>query len=441
MPQDRLPRFLGPIGAALFTVGWTIGSAVFRVPGQVAAGAGSTAASLALWAGGGVIALCGAYCYAELSVRLPRSGGEYVYAFTAYGPWVGFLVAWCTLFSAPMAVAAVARAFADYAAVIWPLEETQRRILAAGVIAVLGSVAALSTPASARLAGLAGVGKLLALLALAVTGLAFTDTHPAPAPPANVGGIGQIGPAMVAILWAYDGYAAATSLAGEVRTPQRTLPIGLLLGLGCIAAAYIGTNIVYFTVLGFHGVVTSEAVAAQTLAAAIGPRAAQLIAWMVMASTLGTLAALCVGQPRYYLAPAEDRLMPSWLAKVSARTATPSNAVLSLAGLAILFVVSGGYAALIGAYALVWYPLLAVALFGSVVLRRRAGPPAGFSMPFYPLPLIVFALGIAAMFAWSVVADPIALVYALFVPTTGTAVYAVLRRRGAIGKVSDRPEL
>lgn len=102
MRQDRLPRFLGPIGAALLAVGWTIGSGIFRVPGQVAAGAGSISASLLLWGGGGLVALCGALCCAELSVRLPRSGGEYVYPFMAlallgaavlrrkYGPPTGF---------------------------------------------------------------------------------------------------------------------------------------------------------------------------------------------------------------------------------------------------------------------------------------------------------------------------------------------------------------
>jgi APA family basic amino acid/polyamine antiporter len=434
MTQDRLPRFLGPLGAALFTVGWTIGSAVFRVPGQVATGAGSITASLVLWIGGGVIALCGAYCYAELSVRLPRSGGEYVYTVTAYGPLLGFLMAWSTLFGAPMAVAAVARAFADYFAVIWPLGEMPRRMLAASVIAVLGSIAVLSTPVSTRLASLAGVGKLLALLALAITGLLFTGVHPPSVPaPVGMGGIGQLGPAFVAILWAYDGYAAVTSLAGEVRTPQRTLPVGLLLGLAFIAAAYVGTNIVYFHVLGFNGVATSEAVAAQTLAAAIGPRAAQVIAILVMCSTLGTLAAQCVGQSRYYLAPAEDGLFPKSLARVWQTTKTPANAVIALTAVAIFFVVSGGYSAIIGAYALVWYPFLALALASAVVLRRREGPPQGFSMPLYPLPLVVFIAGIVAMVAASIADDPRALLVALFVPVTGTVVYAIARRRGAFG--------
>ncbi len=435
MTQDRLPRFIGPFAAAFYTVGWTIGSAVFRVPGQVATSAGSVTASLLLWAGGGVVALCGAYCYAELGVRVPRSGAEYAYCYASYGRFVGFLMAWCVLFSTPMAVSAVARAFADYFAVIWPLDEVRRRILAASVIAVLGSLAAFSTRASLRLAGLAGAGKLFALLALGVTGLLFTGVHPGAATAAPpVSGLGQLGPAIVAILWAYDGYMAAATLAGEVREPQRTLPVGLLLGLAFIAFAYIGTNIVYFHVLGFNGVATSEAVAAQTLAAAIGPRAAQVIAALVMCSTLGTVAAQMVGQPRYYLAPAEDGLFPKWLARVSPHRATPANAVLALAAVAIVFVLSGGYSALIGVYAIVGYPMVALSLLGAVALRRRHGPPTGFSMPLYPLPLVGFVFGIAAMCIASIAANPIALVYALFVPVTGTLLYAAARRRGAFGE-------
>jgi APA family basic amino acid/polyamine antiporter len=186
-------------------------------------------------------------------------------------------------------------------------------------------------------------------------------------------------------------------------------------------------------VLGFNGVATSEAVAAQTLAAAIGPRAAQVIAILVMCSTLGTLAAQCVGQSRYYLAPAEDGLFPKSLARVWQTTKTPANAVIALTAVAIFFVVSGGYSAIIGAYALVWYPFLALALASAVVLRRREGPPQGFSMPLYPLPLVVFIAGIVAMVAASIADDPRALLVALFVPVTGTVVYAIARRRGAFG--------
>ena len=124
-------------------------------------------------------------------------------------------------------------------------------------------------------------------------------------------------------------------------------------------------------VLGFNAVAASDAVAAQTLAAAVGPRSAQVIAVLVMASTLGTLAAQSVGLPRYYFAPAEDGLFPKWLTRLTSRALTPANAVVTLGGGSMLFVILGGYSGLIGAYVLVAYPLGALALMGALVLRRR----------------------------------------------------------------------
>jgi APA family basic amino acid/polyamine antiporter len=290
-------------------------------------------------------------------------------------------------------------------------------------------VAVLSTPASTKVAAIAGVGKLLAILALAAVGLVLVNSQPATTlmnqTPFSAG---HLGPAFVAIIFAYDGFQSATLLAGEVRDPKRTLPLGLLLGLGLIVLAYVGINSVYFRVLGFAGVASSDAVAAQTLAVTVGPRGSQMIAAMVMASTLGTLAAQTVGLPRYFIAPAEDGLFPSWLARLTTRASTPANAVITLAGAAMLLLIAGDYGALISVCVLVGYPLNAISLLGAVRLRLKEGPPGGFSMPLYPLPLLIFVGGIAATLAASLVGNSQTLFYALGVPASGTAVYAFQRR-------------
>jgi APA family basic amino acid/polyamine antiporter len=385
--------------------------------------------SLALWAAGAVVALCGAFCYVELSVRVSRSGSEYAFAHAAYPPIVAFLIAWSVLLSAPAAMAAVARAFADYFAFLWPLEETGRRVLAASAIATLASIAMFSTVAGARIATAAATGKLLALLGIAIAGLLVAAPAPAVLPAGiSPSGLSRFGPAMVAIIWAYDGFQSTAVLAGEVRTPQRTLPIGLILGLGIVAVAYIGLNVVYFRVLGLAGVAGSDAVAAQTLAAAVGSQGARIIAALVMMSTFGTVAAQAVGYPRYLFAPADDRLFPSWLARVSPRRATPANAIATLAAVAIVLVALGGYSRLINISVLVNYPLIVVALFGAAILRRTRGVPVGFSMPLYPMPLIVFSAGIAMAVTASIMNDAGALFYAAGVPISGALVYALRRR-------------
>jgi APA family basic amino acid/polyamine antiporter len=423
--SEKLPRFLGPWEAALFTVAWTIGSAVFRVPGEVATSAGSISTSLTLWALGGVLSLCGALCYAEMAVRVPRSGSEYRYLYAAYGPMLAFVFAWSIVLSVPAAVAAVARAFADYLAVLWPLGEVQRRVASASAIAVLAIIAMLSTRAGTRIASVTGVSKILAILGLAYVGITVgANTSPTVAAvPAAGFRLAHLGTAMVAIIWAYDGFSSVTNVAGEVRTPQRTLPIGILVGLGIVTLAYLLLNVVYFHVLGFQGVATSDSVASKTLAAMFGPIGGQLIACFVIASVFGTLAAQVVALPRYFMGPAEDGLFPGWLAKVNRGSSTPANAILALAGIAIMLVALGGYDVLLRLYVLAFYPLVVVALFGAVRLRRRDGVPTGFAMPLYPLPLVVFAAGIAAICIASVFDDPSGALFGLAVPASGAIVY------------------
>jgi amino acid transporter len=428
--KSGLTRFLGPTEATFFIVAYTVGTAIFRVPGEVAANAGSVSVSLVLWVLGGLLTFCGALCYAELAVRVPRSGAEYGYVHAAYGRGLAFVFAWATLFTGPVAIAAVARGFADYLAVIWPMEEAMRRAAGAAAIGIFAAVSICSTPASTRLASIAASGKLLAVLALAMTGIAVTSgPEPAVAAPPSGWHLAQLGTAMVAIVWAYDGSSSITFLAGEVREPQRTLPISLFAGIGIVTLAYVLLNSVYFHALGFNGVAASEAVAATTLDAVMGPRSASVVAVLVMASALGTLAAQVVGNPRYFVGPAEDGLFPRKLAAVSPVTLTPMNAILLTAIIAMGLIALGGYELLIRLYVLSFYPLVLVALLGAMRLRLREGKPSGFSMPLYPLPLLIYVSGIAGICVASALDDPVGALFGLMVPATGAAVYAARIRR------------
>ena len=255
-----------------------------------------------------------------------------------------YLFAWTTLFTAPVAIAAVARGFADYLAAIWPMEETMRRTVGAVAIAAFAIVSIVSTRAATRVASIAAIGKLLALLTIAVIGILVTSsTAPDAVAPPTGWGLAQLATAMVAVIWAFDGSTAIVYIAGEVREPGRTLPISLFAGLAIITLAYVLMNLVYFHALGFDGVAASDAVAAATLDAVIGPAGAVLIAVMVMASALGTVGAQLVGNPRYFLGPAQDGLFPAKLAAISPRTLTPMNAILLTAAIAIGLVTIGGY--------------------------------------------------------------------------------------------------
>jgi APA family basic amino acid/polyamine antiporter len=412
-------------------VTFAVGTAIFLVPGVVAANAGSPATSLVLWIAGGLLTLCGSLCYAELAVRLPRSGGEYRYMFAGWGPGLAFVFAWTTLFTMPVGIAAVARGFADYLAAVWPIGEGARRAAAAVAIGVFGAIPVLSTRAATRVAGFAGVAKLLALLAVALAGIFATAPPSAPpaAAPVAAGGVPELATALVAIIWAFDGCMSVAYVAGEVRDPARTIPRALLTGLSIIGAVYVLLNIAYFHALGYAGVAASDAVAAATLGAVLGPAAAGVVAVMVMVSAIGTVSAQCVGNPRFFMGPAEDGLFPARLATVSPRTLTPVNAILMTTALAIALVTLGGYAFLLRLYVLGFYPLVVVALFAAVRLRRSDGPPRAFSMPLYPLPLLVYGAGIAGICVASAVGDPVGAAFGLAVPLSGAAVHALRARR------------
>ncbi len=415
--SEKLPRLIGPVDATLFIVAYTIGTAIFRVPGEVAANAGSVSVSLLLWALGGLLCICGALCYAELAVRVPRSGGEYSYLYASFGPGLAFVLAWSALFASPVAIAAVARGFADYLSVLLPLDESLRRLAAASAIAILASISMYSTRGSTRIASIAAVGKVLAVLALAYVGIATAAAPEAAATaPQSVWQLAQLGTAMVAVIWAYDGSTSVSYIGGEVRDPQRTLPISLFAGIGVVTVAYVLLNAVYFHALGFAGVAGSEAVAAVTLDAVIGPTSASVMAVLVMASALGTMAAQVVGNPRYFVVAAEDGLFPRRLAAVSPVTLTPMNAILMTAVIAIGLVTVGGYGLLIRLYVLSFYPLVVVALCGAVILRLRHGVPRTFAMPWYPWPLVVYAVGIIGICVSSAFDDPAGALFGLMVP-------------------------
>jgi APA family basic amino acid/polyamine antiporter len=424
--NSALPRFLGPAGATLFIVCYTIGTAIFLVPGIVARNAGTLEASLALWVVGGLLMFSGALCYAELAVRVPKSGAEYRYLYAGFGPPLAFVFAWTSLFTQPVAIAAVARGFADYLAQLWPMEEAMRRAAGAAAIALFAAVSIASTPLATRIAGIAATAKLLALLGIAVAGFAVgsgPEAAAAMAAPAGGWHLAQLGTAMVAVIWAFDGFSSIATIAGEVRDPRRTLPLSLIAAIGIVTLVYLLTNLVYFHVLGYDGVASSDAVASAALGAVIGPAGASVIAVMVMASALGTTAAQLVGNPRFFVGPAEDGLFPARFARISPRTLTPVNAILLTAAIAIGLLAVGGYERLIRLYVLSYFPLVVVAMFATVRLRRRDGAPQEFSMPLYPWPLFAFGTCIAGICVASAFEDPVGALFGLLIPLSGAAVY------------------
>ncbi len=437
--NDRLPRVIGPLATALYCVGWTIGSGIFRLPADVASRTGSFELMLAWWSLGGVVVLAGALAYAELAVRVPESGGEFVYLDRAFGPRWAFLFGWINLVLAgPASVAAVARIFADYFARQVVLTEMATRGVAAGLIALLTIIAVTSTRSHAAVVTAATIAKLGAIAVVLVVAFfvfaPMTGVAPVAVEVASSTGnevtFASLALALTSIIFAYKGFQTVTLIAGEVRDPQRTLPRGLVVGSGLIVAVYLLLNIAYVNVLGFETVAGSAAVAVDTMQAAVGAAGAVFVAVMVMVSTFGTVSAQILGYPRLAWAMADRGLLFPSLAKLSAR-GTPAAATLVVGGLSIVLVLAGAFSFLTRLAVMALYPLMALTLVGAMRLRRNDGVPAGFRMPWYPVPVIVFCAIVAFMTIFSAVGDPKAAAISATALVAGAVVYQVRGRMSA----------
>lgn len=435
---DRLPRRLGVWSATAVLVGSTIGSGIFRVPSTVAADVGSVGAMAMLWIAGAAVALFGALTLAELATLFPRSGGIYVYIREAYGPLPAFLFGWTELLVIrPSALGAIALLFAEYTAAFAPVTQREVRWIAALLILTLAAANLRSLGWAAWIQNASTLGKVLALVALAVLAFVFGDpaggalAHAPEFQPRSWGGFGV---ALIAVLWAYDGWADLTFMAGEVRDPARTLPRALLGGTLAVVAIYLVVNTAYLWVLPAETMASSKLVAATTAERVFGAAGGSLVSAMVMLSAFGALNGSLMTGPRIFFAMAEDGLFFRPIAAVHPRFRTPYLAIALAAGLGIAYVSVSTFEQLADAFVLGIWPFYALAVGAVFLLRRRAPElPRPYRTLGYPVVPLIFLLASLAMLGNALWEEPRQTGFGFAVILLGVPVFfvwnAVRRRR------------
>lgn len=433
---DRLTRRLGTFSAAAVLVGSTIGSGIFRVPSNVVEQTGTLGASAVLWVLGAALAYCGALTMAELAAMHPRSGGIYVYLRQVFGPIPAFLFGWTQLLVIrPAALGAIALIFASYAGTFVPLGEVGTRVLAAALIALLGWANYRSVPWAAAIQNVTTAAKVLALVGL--TGAVFLLADPSTGAfsepvrwsPTTWGGFGL---ALVGVMWAYDGWADLTFVAGEVRDPGRALPRALLLGSALIAVIYLAVNAGYFFTLTLPEIAASELVAADAATRVVGEAGRTLVAAFVMLSTFGALNGVMMTGPRVFWAMADDGLFFKRIAAVHPRFGTPHVAVAFAALLGIAFVSLRTFEQLADQFVLGIWPFYAMAVLGVFVLRRREpDTPRPYRTWGYPLTPALFLAASLLMLANSLIQQPWATGAGLLLILSGIPVWWVREHLGA----------
>jgi amino acid transporter len=354
-----LPRVLGPVSAFCVVVGSVIGSGIFIVPAEVARDVPAIGPIALVWIVGGLFSAAGALTLAELGAMIPRAGGLYVYLRAAYGPLPAFLFGWTEFLvirtgSMATLAAAFARAFAQlYHAPEAIRPEVWQAGAAVAAIAIVATINVLGTTIGGRVqvAGTAlKVGGILALLALPFVLGGGDVSNLSPAWPARfeVSLLGGMLAAMVGVLWAYDGWVNLTSLAEEVRRPDRDILRALGLGMAVLIALYLGVTLAYHYVLPFPEI--AEAGQGRQLGRIVsgiychrllGKQGLVAISLLVMCSTFISLNGNALTGPRAYFAMARDGLFPAWLSRIHPRFRTPANSIVSQSAWAILLTVAG----------------------------------------------------------------------------------------------------
>ena len=423
----------------LIVVGTTIGSGIWLVPGSVlAATHGDVGVALTVWLAGGVCSLLGALTFAELGASLPEAGGGYIYVREAFGRLPAFLLGWTTfLATGAGSVATLAVAFATYSAEFVPLGGVARKAVALIMIAVVTTVNVRGVRQAATVQNWSTAVKVGAILLLATAGFALGDGASAAAAaaftaPLSLPLLSGAGVALLAVLWAYEGWANVANSAGEAADPQRTFAGGIAIGTAALVVIYLVANLGYLAALGPERVAASERVAADTVRALFGGPAAKLVTVAVLISIFSATNGLILTAPRVTFAMARDGLVPEPLAAVHPRFATPATAIVASAVWAALLALSGTFEQLLTYVVFASWLLAGLAAAAVFVLRRRRpDAPRPFRVPGYPVTPALFIAGAAAVVINAVLARPTQALAGVAIVLTGIPAYWLLTRRRA----------
>lgn len=429
----------------LLFIGSVIGSGIFLTPGLIFRQLnGSVGLSLLVWLAGGVLSLLGALTYAELAACNPEAGGLYCFIRDGFGRITAFLYGWCLfLVIASGSVGALARAFSRYLAEIIPLSALASTIAAVAMIGVVTVVNVWGTRKSADLQNwttLVKVGLIVLLSAvLFALGRHASDL------PSGMGAtqhgsnlLSNFGLAMIAVLWAYEGWQFGTYSAGEVVDPQRNFPRAFLAGSLLLAGLYMIAVLAYLVALGPAAATASDAIAATAVRVVLGPWAGKFVALTILISTFSATNSVILTAPRVFYAMANDNLFFKKLAEVHPRFQTPAAAVITLGVWSAVLACAGKFSELIGGVIFIgwiFYGLGAAAIFP--IRRASQGLPIPYRVPGYPWTPLLFVLAAAAIVGNAVVQalfEPLqfknlAIAIALFL--LGLPAYFFWRKRAA----------
>ncbi len=414
-------RVLSTLDGVVLIVGLVVGAGIFRSPPLVAGQVSNGWSFIALWAAGGLVALVGALCYAELASTYPHAGGEYHVLRRAFGGPIAFLIGWSRLAVLQTgSIALLAFVFADYASSLLfgpgPVPPAAVPLLAAGVVVLLTLLNAAGLRPGRRAQYVLTTAELAGLAAVIVAGLMLAgSTAPVAQPPATTEPghpASNIALAFVFVFLTYGGWSEAAYLSAEFRDERQGVKRTLVWGVVIVTVLYVIANVAYLLALGLAGVAASTAVAVDVMRAATGAWGAVAVGFVVMASALSSANATIITGARGSFAIGNDvaplAALGVWRATDPDDGGTPRRALVVQGAVSLLLVGFGaatraGFETLAAYTAPVfWLTLLLMGTALFILRRREPERLRSFRVPLYPLTPLLFCATSAGMLYSSV---------------------------------------
>ncbi len=426
--NPELARRLGLSTAIAVVIGTVIGSGIFLVPQEIALTLGDAGWIIAVWIFGGLLSLAGALTNAEIAGMIPAAGGQYVYFREIYGDFPAFLYGWTTFIVYQTgSIAAIAVAFAKYLGFFFPglntfqvnfglfvMPEVGIKLVAIGAIVFVTGVNYLGVQLGGFVQQLFTGLKVLAIAGIVFTCFVFGNrTGHLYSPFFSTNSLhgtsllSAFGIALVAVLWAYDGWNSVTYLAGEVKDARRNIPIALVAGTSAVIVIYVLANLAYMYVLPVSHIAHSQLVASDAISQFFGTNGAALIAIAVMVSSFGTVNATTMTTARVYFAMAKDKLFFKGISRVHPKYKTPHVSLVVQGIWASLLTLTGTYDQLFTYVIFASWLFYALGTFGIFILRKkRPDVPRPYKTIGYPFVPMIFVI-VAVWFVYNtIVTDP-----------------------------------
>ncbi len=430
--QKAVQKNISSVAALALVVGMIVGSGIFLKPGIVLAAVENPLMAILAWVIGGIITLASALTVAEISAAIPKNGGLYVYLEELYGEKWGFLLGWVqSMISYPASVAAQSIAFATSASFFLPLDFTQQKLLAIGVLAFLLIMNILSTKYGSFIQIIATIAKLIPIAAIIGIGV-FSGVAPGATGfvMESFNGMKGFGVAILGTLWAYDGWISVTNMTGEIKNPEKKLPIIIGGGVLFVILIYVVFNIAIFFTLPQDVIMSSSNPGIDVANALFGPIGGALISAGIMISVFGALNGYLMTSARVPQAMAVRKTLPfsRFLVKLHPKFQTPANSLIFESILAVVYIFSGSFNTLTNMLIFVLWIFFVMGVAGVFILRKKHGKSKGYTVPLYPIIPLIGIIGGLYIIISTIKTSTILSITGIIVTLIGLPVYYYLKK-------------